>query len=132
MKVKVSIQWVLEDTRESSPKKDDPIFYLDTPNNLVCIVSAHDKNVHIHTNGEMAVWRRTFDSQIAHFSDELSEIGIVCDEDIDHEKYEFHLAPWFDLYDEDGNHLDKVCHSMSQAISEAAIMCWTLSKEERQ
>jgi hypothetical protein len=60
------------------------------------------------------------DSDLADVFDEVEEGSQVI------------MNPWFDLYDQDGNHLDMVFHDIYLAMEEAKTILFKIQKEQHE
>lgn len=74
-------------------------------------------HAHVYCDGEMRI--RNGDD-IATYSGELRDIGILTDKDLDRPEYDVINNPWFDFYAcGDGEHLDLVCHTIPEVLAYA-------------
>ena len=74
----------------------------------------------VYCDGEMRI--RNGDD-IATYSGELRELGILTDKDLDRpesDDYEVIYNPWFDFYAcDDSEHMDMVCHTIPEVLAYA-------------
>jgi len=97
----------------------EPEFY---DNGVVLTFEGAGKTVEIHRDGEALLY---FDRKgifgtvnVVRTPEEFRETfpyGIPDDEDL----LAWRLNAWFDLYTEDGEHLDSICHTLDEAIFSA-------------
>lgn len=79
--------------------------------------------VHIYCDGIMKMYEcgPSADNSLIWNAYELASRGFDTDEKLSEalndERLQVEHNPWFDLYDDDGNHLDAVTHSIPEAIA---------------
>lgn len=134
-------QWAQRDGRALG--REDACWYSwsGQGHDLVCWVVRSDdgRTINVVTNGEMDIQVFEYKQVADEFikvgkitsNSSFSEYGIYKDSDLidgfeDSNpagyKLDFVHTPWFDLYSEDGDHLDRVTHTLSDAIEMAAKM----------
>lgn len=120
-----NITWHEDDLRTMS--KDDPSFYTWGSHTPICTVDHNGVSITVACDGEMRVSK---DGSIARYADALTYIGLNTDADIvrsqQSDDYEWLNNSWFDLYnaeDDFDGHLDCVCHSLTDAIEQAVVLC---------
>lgn len=122
------ITWHENDLR--SEGQDDPAFYTwglgHTP---ICTVHHNGRSVVVACDGEMRLHDNKRD-EIARYSDDLPSFSILTDSDIEatyeDDRFTWVNNTWFDLYDandDSDGHLDCVCHSLTDAIEQAVVLC---------
>jgi hypothetical protein len=116
-----------------------PEFYCEgqTSNLVMTVTNADlkDKFIAIYCDGDMRLeyngetitdcWELrnndiNNDSDLADVFDEVEEGSQVI------------MNPWFDLYDQDGNHLDMVFHDIYLAMEEAKTILFKIQKEQHE
>lgn len=142
MTTTINIEWVQPDEREEG--REDSCWYTYwSEHDLVAYVKRGERTVAIHADGEMRidaykkVGMEYLHDGTVRYSDDLEEYGITRDSDLwglpmaSHEYldlvgpndngyyYSIVHNSWFDLYSEEGEHLDCVCDTLSQAIEVA-------------
>lgn len=146
-----TLEWFQPDER-SDGREDSCWYTFGHGHDAVVSVSRGDQTISIYADGEMDI--RVYERQDNGFQevgrvryfDQLSEYGITTDEDLwglnptddlpDTKGpnkagyyFEFINNSWFDLYEgEDGEHLDAVSHTLSDAISQAIAIITEESK----
>jgi hypothetical protein len=97
-------------------------------------VTYGDRTINIYRDGEMRYLKWSSieaknngeDPTVIRYSDRLIESGITNDEQlykaIDIELIEMDNNPWFDLYDDNDEHLDCVCDTLESAVTAASAM----------
>lgn len=123
----ITIKWIDADLR--SEGKDDPAFYVWNSNNTTICVVSNDTGyeVEVCCDGEMkAILNQHIDhatTEYVRYCDEWAEYGINNDAELaDAEEkgiVEWAENAWFDLYDNEGTHLDCVSHTLTEAIQNA-------------
>ena len=143
-----TIKWIQPDEREDG--RDDPAWYTfsGTGSDLVCFVEMDDgRYIKVYADGEMDIrvysreGERYEEAGRIRYCENLPEFGLNADSDLislgqldpverdlvgpNKAGYYFDFIhnSWFDLYDgETDEHLDAVCHSLTEAIGAAATM----------
>lgn len=123
----IELQWAQPDDRRLGV--EDPCWYTDgLGHTLVVWVTKGDRTIGIYADGEMDV--RVYDKpngstevgRIPH-SGMFPMYGVITDKDVfeasEAGRIEWVNNPWFDLYGENGEHLDAVCHTLTEAIEQA-------------
>lgn len=140
MTTTINIEWIQPDEREQG--REDSCWYTYwSSHDLVANVSRGNRAVAIHADGEMRIeaYKRNADEEfiqegVIRYSDELEEYGVTRDSDLwglpdaSHIRFDM-VGPnsngyyyvidnnsWYDLYSEEGEHLDCVCDTLSMAI----------------
>ena len=142
MTTTINIEWVQHDQREQG--REDSCWYTwSSEHDLVAYVSKGERTIAIHADGQMRidaflpVGLEYLHEGTIRYCDELEEFGILKDLDLwglpdaSHIRFDM-VGPnsngyyyvidnnsWFDLYSEDGEHLDCVCHTLTEAIEQA-------------
>lgn len=142
MTTTINIEWVQPDEREQ--EREDSCWYThQSEHDLVAYVAKGERTVAIHADGEMRIdaYKKVgleyLHEGTIRYCDDLSDFGITKDSDLwglPHASHDyldlvgpnaegFYLSvannSWFDLYSEDGEHLDCVCDTLSHAIEVA-------------
>ena len=110
--------------------QDDPCFHTKSGHSWVATLRHGEKEIAIFCDGEMRIndygapENRTTDIQHdIRCSDDLIDLGFDTDEAVfeANENGQFYWVnnSWFDLYDAEGEHLDRVSHDLQDAINEA-------------
>lgn len=144
----ITLEWSQDDER--SIEREDSCWYTfsGSGHDLIVRVKRGDRTIEVYADGEMRfeAYKRNLEGTefvhegtIRYFQD-LSEFGVVKDSDLWGLPYASDLMPdmtgpnrfgyyyvtvnnsWFDLYSEDGEHLDCVNHELSEAISQAVAI----------
>lgn len=108
---------------QNTADKQDPAFYIDGDGHTwAASVTRNERTIYVYADGEM---RFTIDgeTEVRH-TGHLAELGITSDSalwELDKQgRAEWEHNAWFDLYDGDtGDHLDRVCHFLDEAITAA-------------
>jgi hypothetical protein len=127
MQPTITLTWAQPDERPEG--REDPCWYtFGHGHDLVVRVTRGDRTIEIYSDGEMDV--RVYDKPNGstevgriRYCEQFREYGMNNDAEV----FEAHEAgriewvhnPWFDLYSEDGEHLDVVCHTVTDAIAKA-------------
>lgn len=146
MTTTIDMEWIQPDERED--KREDSCWYTFSGfgHDLVVTVRRGERAVSVYADGEMniRVYEKTEGKlvelgRIRH-CDDLTDFDITTDSDLwglphvdgymdmngpnkNGHYFEFVHNSWFDLYaGEDGEHLDAVCHELSDAISQATAI----------
>ena len=131
----MNLDWSQPDERPRG--REDAVWYTFSGSNSdpVVSVSKGDRQVLICADGEMRVLvyneigKPEAGHDIIRYCEDFDEYGLSDDADIvsafDKGRIEWGDNPWFDLYIENGetqesDHLDCVCHTLSEAIACAA------------
>jgi hypothetical protein len=124
----IKLEWVQPDERTKD--REDAMWYTisGTGHDLILYVTEDDRTIGIYADGAMDI--RVYDkpngSNIVgriRYEQDTAEHGLTNDATVfdAHEtgRIEWVNNPWFDLYTEDGDHIDVVCHTLSDAIEQA-------------
>ena len=104
--------------------------------NLVMTVSnvdLNDKQIDIYCDGDMML---EYNGETIRNCYELVSSGIDNDSDLSDIFNESEpgsqviMNPWFDLYDQDGEHLDMIFHDIYLAMEEAKTILFKMQREE--
>ena len=116
-----------------------PEFYcLGQVSNLVMIVSnvdLKDKFIAIYCDGDMLL---EYNGETIRDCYELVDNGITNDSDLSdifdgsEPGSQVIMNPWFDLYDQDGQHLDVVSHDIYQAMEDAKNILIQMQRQEKE
>jgi hypothetical protein len=106
------------------PLIEDAAFYCEgTGSAHVASVTLNGRQVDIYCDGVMRVMSLNEPYERYNYNGALVDAGFRNDEELfDAEKrreIEFLNNPWFDLYDYEGEHLDRIAHTYSDALQEA-------------
>lgn len=114
-----------------------PEFYcLGQTSNLVMTVSnvdLKDKFIAIYCDGDMLF---EYNGETIRDCYELVDSGITNDSDLSEifdgtePGSQVIMNPWFDLYDQDGEHLDMIFHDIYLAMEEAKTILFKMQREE--
>jgi hypothetical protein len=114
-----------------------PEFYCQgQTSNLVMTVSnvdLKDKFIAIYCDGDMLL---EYNGETIRDCYELVDNGITNDSDLSDIFNESEpgsqviMNPWFDLYDQDGEHLDMIFHDIYLAMEEAKTILFKMQREE--
>ena len=125
----VQLSWIQPDERRFG--REDSCWYVYGPagHDLVLWVTRGDRTIGIYADGEMRVI--VYDDptdllagqEVVRYSEDWAEHKINNDAEVfeacEAGRIEWANNPWFDLYSEDGEHLDVVCDTLTQAIESA-------------
>lgn len=139
MSITINLEWSQADERNE--KREDSAWYtFGHGHDLVVTVRQGERTISIYADGEMdmSVVEKQGDEfqEIGRvrYCEQLAEFGITQDDDlwglepVENEYdlsgpnraglyFRIHHNSWFDLYEgEDGEHLDAVCHTLTEAI----------------
>lgn len=137
METTVDIEWRQPDEREQG--REDACWYIyQSSSDLVCSLSNGVKGVHITADGEMRIHVIDEAGEVIgriRYCDDFREYGITNDEqlldivfagDVEHvtpngEKVRFDVVnnPWFDVYDDEGIHLDILSFALTEVLDNA-------------
>jgi hypothetical protein len=142
MTTTINVEWAQPDERED--KREDSAWYTyGNGHDLVAYVMKGEREIAIYADGEMniSVMEKSDNgySEMGRirYSDDLPQYGITEDDDLwglepvldEYDLsgpnkagfyFRIHHNSWFDLYEsQDGEHLDAVCHTLTEAIAEA-------------
>lgn len=139
MTATINVSWAQPDERNIG--RTDPCWYVyQSTSDLVCTVSNGERSVDVYADGEMRIHVLDENKEIIgyiRYCDEFSDFGIINDEDYNtivcdpEAKHAFGGitmsfdvidSPWFDLYDNQGNHLDWVDFDLTDSINKAASL----------
>lgn len=145
MTTTINIEWAQPDERED--EREDSCWYTYwSGHDLVAYVMKGERTVTIHADGEMRIeaYKKVGEEYVyegvIRYSDDLEEFGITKDSDLwglDHVPdtdldmrgpnrngyyYVIDNNSWFDLYTEEGEHLDCVCDVLTDAIESATYI----------
>jgi hypothetical protein len=137
METTVDITWHQPDEREQG--REDACWYIyQSTSDLVCSLSNGVKGVHITADGEMRI--HVIDENgdvigIIRYCDDFREYGITNDEQLldfvflaeseyvtpQGQKVRFDIIhnPWFDVYDDEGIHLDMLSFGLNEILDDA-------------
>jgi hypothetical protein len=128
---------LFEEMYDTEEDAASPEFYCEGGvSNLVVIVSNADlkgKFIAIHCDGDMLI---EYNGETITNCHQLRNSGITNDSDLsdifDEVKpgSQVIMNPWFDFYDQDGNHLDMVFHDIHIAMEEAKNILYKIQKEQ--
>lgn len=134
----ITVFWTQQDQR--SEGRDNPEFYkTQSLSDAVCQVANNYRTITICADGEMRINVENETGShtgVIRYSDDLIKWGITNDTLLENNVYAWNAEPllspygetvsftvdnnpWFDLYDSEGNHLDAVAFSLSEAIHNA-------------
>lgn len=140
--MEMSINWAQPDERDID--RNDACWYIyGSTSDLVCSISNGVKTVNVYADGEMRV--HVIDEageviSVIRYCDQFAQWGIISDTDIGNhvfgddphtapngQKVTFDVvnSPWFDLYDDEGYHLDYVRDTLTGAVTEATNLLKT-------
>jgi len=137
----IEITWDQPDERPDG-REDSAWYTFGHGHDLVATVRQGERTISVYADGEMdmSVVEKQGDSfqEIGRvrYCEQLAEFGITQDNDlwglepVENEYdlsgpnraglyFRIHHNSWFDLYSEDGEHLDCVCHTLTEAIEQA-------------
>lgn len=109
------------------PLIEDAAFYCEgTGSAHVADVSLGDRQVSIYCDGTMRVMSLSEPYERYNYNGALIDAGFRNDAELfeaeQRRDIEFINNPWFDLYDEEGEHLDRITHTYSDALNEAMFI----------
>jgi len=109
------------------PRIEDAAFYCEGPGSAhVATVALNGRQVDIYCDGTMRVMSLTEPYERYTYNGALVDAGFRNDRELfeaeQRRDIEFINNPWFDLYDEEGEHLDRITHTYSDALSEAMFI----------
>lgn len=118
---------------ENTPERQDAAWFVERDSSHTLIARVTDdeteQSVGIYVDGEMSVAvypdedsARAGGEPLGYlfWADQLAGYGITNDTELAAERLVWDGNAWFDLYDgEHGDHLDQVCHSISDALAQA-------------
>lgn len=139
MTTTINVSWAQPDERTIG--RTDPCWYVyQSTSDLVCTVSDGERSIGVYADGEMRIRViNESDETIAviRYCDEIEEwkitndrelAMIVYEPDVTHivegisVRFEVDNSPWFDLYDDKGEHLDWVDYDLTDSINKAASL----------
>jgi len=108
---------------DAHPDRRDAVFYCDGGQDPVGSVrltkDGETATVLIYCDGEMRAYLPKEDKVYKHSSEFVAD-GFDTDEKLfSEDSFEWAMNPWFDLYTEEGEHLDVVRHDIFEAQSDA-------------
>jgi hypothetical protein len=124
----IKLEWAQPDER--GQQREDACWYtFGHGHDLVVQVTRGERTVTVHADGEMRVV--VYDDptdllagqEIIRYAEDWAQHKINNDAEVfqasEAGRIEWVNNPWFDLYSEDGDHLDVVCHTLTEAIEKA-------------
>ena len=116
----------------SEEQKSPEFFCKGLGSNLVITVTnsdLKDKSINIYCDGEMRIHHNG--EKISDFI-ELINNDIANDDDLNelYDQSKVQMNPWFDLYDQDGEHLDIVLYDIYEAMEIAKNMLIDMQRED--
>jgi hypothetical protein len=123
----INLTWAQPDERNQ--QREDSCWYtFGHGHDLVVRVTQGDRTIEIFADGEMDV--RVYDKPNGsteagriRYCEQFPEYGMNNDAEVfeasEAGRIEWIHNSWFDLYSEDGEHLDVVCHTLTEAIEKA-------------
>lgn len=134
----ITLKWVQDDQRDQG--KEDPSWYTTsgTGHDPVVLVTKGNRTIQVATNGIMRVV--VYDKVQSKYetvgfiqtADDWAKFGIHNDEQIfqsnESGRTDWANNSWFDLYAQpeglipNNNHLDSVCHTLTEAIDQAVAL----------
>lgn len=134
----ISVTWVQADERPQGRENAD-FYKFATNSDLVCQVANNYRTIYIYADGELRINVENETGShtgVIRYSDDLIKWGITNDTLLENNVYAWNAEPllspygetvrftvdnnpWFDLYDSEGDHLDAVAFSLSEAIDHA-------------
>lgn len=137
MTTTVDIEWRQPDEREQG--REDACWYIyQSTSDMVCSLSNGVKGVHITADGEMRIHVVDESGEVIgriRYCDQFREYGITNDEQLlnivfqddawhttpQGEKVRFDVVnnPWFDVYDDEGIHLDIISFALTEVLDNA-------------
>ncbi len=112
----------IRDNFNISEEQKNPEFFCEgLGSNLVITVTnadLKDKSINIYCDGEMRI---NHNGEIITDYIELINNDIIDDDDLNglYDESKVQMNPWFDLYDQDGEHLDIVLYDIHDAMETA-------------
>jgi len=127
----INIEWIQPDERPMG-REDSAWYTYQSEHDLVAYVTDGENTISIHADGEMrvAVYLNPANKDegwdIVRYCDDWTDYEINNDAEIfqasEEGRIDWWNNSWFDLYTEDGEHLDCVCHTLTEAISQAVAL----------
>ena len=116
----------------SEEQKNPEFFCEGLGSNLVITVTnadLKDKSINIYCDGEMRI---NHNGEIITDYIELINNDIIDDDDLNglYDESKVQMNPWFDLYDQDGEHLDIVLYDIYDAMETAKDMLIKMQRED--
>jgi hypothetical protein len=116
----------------SEEQKNPEFFCEGLGSNLVITVTnadLKDKSINIYCDGEMRI---NHNGEIITDYIELINNDIIDDDDLNglYDESKVQMNPWFDLYDQDGEHLDIVLYDIHDAMETAKNILIDMQRED--
>lgn len=127
----ITIEWIQPDERPMG-REDSAWYTYQSEHDLVAYITDGENTISVHADGEMRVLyyhdlaNKVHDVSIIRYCDDWTDYEINNDAEIfqasEEGRIEWGNNSWFDLYTEDGEHLDCVCHTLTDAIAQAVAI----------